>query len=61
MAATAGLSTANAARTLCLTGARNGATAVYFGSGGNSTDWAQDPSTGGYQVYISPFSDALFQ
>jgi Tol biopolymer transport system component len=48
-------------RTFDLVGARDGATAVYLASGGNSTDWSQDPSSGGYQVYLSPFSDALFQ
>jgi hypothetical protein len=61
VAAERGLSTTNASRTLTLTGLRDGATAIYLASGGNSTDWAQAPSSGGYQIYISPFSDALFQ
>ncbi len=49
------------ARVLDVIGLRDGATAVYMVGGGNSTDWAQCPSSGGYQVYLSPFSDALYQ
>lgn len=56
-----GLATASNGRVLNIFGARNGAAAAYLINGGTSTDWAQDPSTGGPQVYLSPVSDALHQ
>ncbi len=60
-AAPGGLANALNARAMDIVGTRDAATAVYYISGGNSADWGQDPSSGGYQVYLSPASDSIFQ
>jgi hypothetical protein len=62
VAATTGISTLNTSRTISLIGTRDaGAAAAYLASGGNNSDWLQCPSSGGWQIYLSAFSDALFQ
>lgn len=61
VAAQRGVRTAGNARTMQILGARDGATAVYLSSAGNNTDWAQFNNSAGFEIYLSPFSDALFQ
>ena len=48
------------ARTISVVGTRDNAWSFYLGNPGSSTDWGQIPGNNG-QVYVSPFSDALFQ
>lgn len=60
-AAAGGINTTNSARAVQIIGPRDGATAVYLASGGNSTDWAQFNGAPNIQIYLSPASDSTFQ